>query len=310
MIKISESTPRTSDCSSRSWRGTSGQRKWRRSPAAVEMSRAFAALPWDLLFFTGGSEVGRKILAATAGNLTPTVLELGGKSPCVLLEDAGCRRGRAQDRAGAPDERGPGVHRRRLRASSRTAPRAVRRRRHRGRRRRVPLYPRQPGVHFRHSRRCLRQARRIHRRGQGRRLQDRRVQPDERGGFRIGPRGRFPSRSSSIRRTISWCPEKRSSVRSCRSTRTGSSTTRSPTSTVGASRFALYVFGRESATDRQDPAFDIERWGHGERPAPSRRFPHHGVRGSGSERHGTLQGRAHRVQGVLESQVRLRAGGS
>lgn len=43
---------------------------------------------WDLIFFTGSTEVGRKIYEKAAKNLTPVVLELGGKSPVVVAEDA------------------------------------------------------------------------------------------------------------------------------------------------------------------------------------------------------------------------------
>ena len=48
----------------------------------------FAALPFDHLVFTGSTAVGRKVAQAAALNLTPTTLELGGKSPCIL--DADC----------------------------------------------------------------------------------------------------------------------------------------------------------------------------------------------------------------------------
>ena len=48
----------------------------------------FASLPFDHLFFTGSTAVGRKVAEAAAANLTPTTLELGGKSPCVI--DASC----------------------------------------------------------------------------------------------------------------------------------------------------------------------------------------------------------------------------
>ncbi len=54
----------------------------------IEISIAFAAKPWDMFFFTGGSETGKKILEANAKNLTPSILELGGKSPCIVLNDA------------------------------------------------------------------------------------------------------------------------------------------------------------------------------------------------------------------------------
>ncbi|MGV8804184.1 MAG: aldehyde dehydrogenase family protein [Polaromonas sp.] len=48
----------------------------------------FAALAFDHLFFTGSTAVGRKVAAAAAANLTPTTLELGGKSPCII--DVSC----------------------------------------------------------------------------------------------------------------------------------------------------------------------------------------------------------------------------
>jgi aldehyde dehydrogenase (NAD+) len=43
---------------------------------------------WDHLFFTGSTELGRKVMAAAAPHLTPVTLELGGKCPALLLEDA------------------------------------------------------------------------------------------------------------------------------------------------------------------------------------------------------------------------------
>ncbi|MBV1919533.1 MAG: coniferyl aldehyde dehydrogenase [Pseudomonadales bacterium] len=52
-----------------------------------DVSAAFAALPFDHIIFTGSTEVGRKILAAAAPNLTPVTLELGGKSPVVIGND-------------------------------------------------------------------------------------------------------------------------------------------------------------------------------------------------------------------------------
>ncbi len=39
---------------------------------------------FDLVFFTGSQGVGREVLRHTAEHLTPAVLELGGKSPCIV----------------------------------------------------------------------------------------------------------------------------------------------------------------------------------------------------------------------------------
>lgn len=41
-------------------------------------------LRWDVIFFTGSPALGRIVMAAAAKNLTPVVLELGGKSPCIV----------------------------------------------------------------------------------------------------------------------------------------------------------------------------------------------------------------------------------
>ena len=60
---------------------------------AAAFAAEFAALPFDHLFFTGSTAVGRKVAAAAAANLTPTTLELGGKSPCII--DASCDMGQA-----------------------------------------------------------------------------------------------------------------------------------------------------------------------------------------------------------------------
>ena len=43
---------------------------------------------FDFVFFTGSSTVGREVLRHTAEHLTPAVLELGGKSPCIVDDSA------------------------------------------------------------------------------------------------------------------------------------------------------------------------------------------------------------------------------
>lgn len=43
---------------------------------------------WDLIFFTGSPALAKTVMAAAAKNLTPLVLELGGKSPCIIDKNA------------------------------------------------------------------------------------------------------------------------------------------------------------------------------------------------------------------------------
>ncbi len=51
-----------------------------------DVGGAFSRLPFDHLFFTGSTSVGRSVLQAASENLTPVTLELGGKSPAILGE--------------------------------------------------------------------------------------------------------------------------------------------------------------------------------------------------------------------------------
>jgi aldehyde dehydrogenase (NAD+) len=64
-------------------------------PQAVRVVEGDAAVTQDLLaqgfdhaLFTGGTEVGKKIMAGAAPTLTPVTLELGGKSPVIVAADA------------------------------------------------------------------------------------------------------------------------------------------------------------------------------------------------------------------------------
>ena len=50
----------------------------------VDIADRFSKLPFDHLFFTGSTRVGRMVMSAASANLTPVTLELGGKSPVVL----------------------------------------------------------------------------------------------------------------------------------------------------------------------------------------------------------------------------------
>ncbi len=55
---------------------------------AVPETSALLELPFDHILYTGNGNVARIIMAAAAKHLTPVTLELGGKSPCVVLPDA------------------------------------------------------------------------------------------------------------------------------------------------------------------------------------------------------------------------------
>lgn len=54
----------------------------------VEETSALLKHPFDYIFFTGSTSVGKIIMRAASENLTPVALELGGKSPAIIEKDA------------------------------------------------------------------------------------------------------------------------------------------------------------------------------------------------------------------------------
>lgn len=53
----------------------------------VEVAEKLLEFPFDHIFFTGSTVVGRKIMLAAAKNLATVTLELGGKSPVIIDRD-------------------------------------------------------------------------------------------------------------------------------------------------------------------------------------------------------------------------------
>lgn len=54
----------------------------------VETNKLLLAEKFDYIFFTGSVPVGKIVMEAASKHLTPVTLELGGKSPCIVNEDA------------------------------------------------------------------------------------------------------------------------------------------------------------------------------------------------------------------------------
>lgn len=54
----------------------------------AKTAQALLALRWDHIMFTGSTNVGKIVAKAAAEHLTPTLLELGGKNPCIVDESA------------------------------------------------------------------------------------------------------------------------------------------------------------------------------------------------------------------------------
>ena len=88
MIKMSEFTPVTNKVLKKLLTEVFNEHQVAMIEGEVEVSSAFAEIPWDHLVFTGSTAVGRIVMSAAAKNLTPVTLELGGKSPAIIAPGA------------------------------------------------------------------------------------------------------------------------------------------------------------------------------------------------------------------------------
>ncbi len=88
MIKPSELTPATSELMARLVAQHFAPDEMTVVTGDAEVGKAFTQLPFDHLFFTGSTPVGRLVAQAAAQHLTPVTLELGGKSPAIVDRSA------------------------------------------------------------------------------------------------------------------------------------------------------------------------------------------------------------------------------
>ena len=84
MIKMSRYMPRTARTLKTVLAKTFDEDHVAVLTGAPGLGAAFSEKPWDHLFFTGSTRVGRHVMRAAAENLTPVTLELGGKSPAII----------------------------------------------------------------------------------------------------------------------------------------------------------------------------------------------------------------------------------
>ncbi|MBX9645478.1 MAG: coniferyl aldehyde dehydrogenase [Xanthobacteraceae bacterium] len=88
MIKPSELVPRFSALLAEVIAGKFAATEMVVTGIEDDIAKAFAALPFDHLVFTGSTRVGRLVAEAAGRNLTPVTLELGGKSPAIVDRSA------------------------------------------------------------------------------------------------------------------------------------------------------------------------------------------------------------------------------
>lgn len=88
VLKPSELTPKTSALLSALINDNFPEEYLRVVEGEVETSTALLKEDFDYIFFTGSTGVGKIVAEAAAKHLTPTTLELGGKSPTIVHKDA------------------------------------------------------------------------------------------------------------------------------------------------------------------------------------------------------------------------------
>ena len=87
MLKLSEHTPNCSQLLKEKFAELFVYSKVAVITGDAKLGIKFSELVFDHLFFTGSTAVGKKVYQAASNNLVPVTLELGGKSPAILLEN-------------------------------------------------------------------------------------------------------------------------------------------------------------------------------------------------------------------------------
>ncbi|MFB9330735.1 aldehyde dehydrogenase family protein [Paenibacillus aurantiacus] len=86
VIKPSEYAPATSELLRRMVGRTFPPEVMMVVTGDAQTAKLLTSLPFDLVFFTGGQETGKAVSQQAAEQLTPVILELGGKNACILDE--------------------------------------------------------------------------------------------------------------------------------------------------------------------------------------------------------------------------------
>ncbi|MDX5438087.1 MAG: aldehyde dehydrogenase family protein, partial [Pontibacter sp.] len=88
VIKPSELTPTTSGVVAKMVRENFDEAYIAVVEGGVDTTQQLLQERFDYIFFTGSTQVGKIVMKAAAEHLTPVTLELGGKSPAIVAEDA------------------------------------------------------------------------------------------------------------------------------------------------------------------------------------------------------------------------------
>jgi len=87
MVKLTDLCPATAKVAARIIKEAFDEKEVALFEGGVDVATALLELPFNHIFFTGSTRVGKLVMAAAAKNLATVTLELGGKSPVIVDED-------------------------------------------------------------------------------------------------------------------------------------------------------------------------------------------------------------------------------
>lgn len=88
MVKLTDLCPATATVAGKIIRQAFDEKEVALFEGDVGVATALLELPFNHIFFTGSTRVGKMVMAAAAKNLSSVTLELGGKSPVIVDADA------------------------------------------------------------------------------------------------------------------------------------------------------------------------------------------------------------------------------
>jgi len=88
MVKLTDLCPATARVAAKIVREAFEEKEVALFEGGVDVATALLELPFNHIFFTGSTRVGKLVMAAAAKHLATVTLELGGKSPVIIDEDA------------------------------------------------------------------------------------------------------------------------------------------------------------------------------------------------------------------------------
>jgi aldehyde dehydrogenase (NAD+) len=100
MVKLTDLCPATARVAAKIINETFNESEVALFEGGVDVATALLELPFNHIFFTGSTRVGKLVMAAAAKHLASVTLELGGKSPVIVDADADIKK-LAGDLAGA-----------------------------------------------------------------------------------------------------------------------------------------------------------------------------------------------------------------